>query len=643
MVNLHVRTGALLALGLLAPDAPLFGAEPIALEVRVSGREGAPTDLAAADFQLKESGKDQKVDAAFIGPEGPGAGQPKLWLYIALDINPINYPDAEKAVRKYLAEMHQPGVWVSLGGSPFSDNPAELAALPSPGFSPNEAAIAGQQVPGLMAFWKVGAGALLGGRPMLDLYTVLTRQLGVLPGKKAVVMFREGLRLDRDGLDTGYAPSAELGVGGRSRDGIRSTVGSNDASPLQFVDSFDQLASEALRNRVSFYPVHPRGEGLSGDAQGLNLLANRTGGKALLTEGDPAVIFRQVLEDASGYYLVTYEPSDQQERGRKRRINVRVNRKGLRAEALGEYMERKAGEQRAPQRAAAGPSAGAAALLTDDAAMKELLSGAARQDFPLDASQAVFRGPDGQATVVYALGVHPRDLRTSEAGESTEADFAIGAQALAGQDEAAYNAVREKRTFPTKQFRGALKDERMRTTYSGELRGLAAGSYKLRVGWKDEGADKASIAEMALSVPDFSEPLAASSLFITRSAEQGATPPNGAHGGLLSAGDTHFLPDPSTKYAPGETLFILYHLYNVPDELLRQPPGVQFVVLQNNKPVANAPAGGDAVTLPDQKQIRYRVMLQTDELARGTYQAMVGVPRAGNAQPRVLTKEFAIE
>jgi len=651
MVNLYVRARALLGLVLFALNAPLFAAEPIALEVRVSGREGAPGDLAAADFRLQENGKDQNIDAAFIGPQGPGDGQPRLWLYIAVDINPAIYPDTEKAIRAYLDEMHQPGVLVSLGGSPFSDNPAALKQLLSPAFTPDSAAIPGQKLAGLLPFWKVGTSAQLSGRPVLDSYTVLSRQLGVLPGKKVVVMFREGLRLDRDGLDTGYAPSQEWGPGGRRGDGIRSTVGTNDASPMQFVDSFDQLASEALRNRVSFYAVHPRGAGLGGDAQGLNQLANRTGGKALLTEGDPAVIFRLVLEDASGYYLLTYEPSDERQRGRKRRINVRLNRKGLRAAALGEYMERKPGEQPAPQRAASGASvgpaaggqAGPAAHMVDDAAMKALLAAAGRTDFPLDAAHAVFRGPDGRATVLYALGVHPRELKTIQVRGSTEADFTVGAQALSGQDEAAYSSVREKRTFPSKEFRNALQDERMRTTCSGELRGLAPGSYELHVGWKDEAAGKASTAKMPLSVPDFSGPLAASSLFITRDAAQGAPPANSMHGDLLTVGDTHFLPDSATKYAPGETLFILYHLYNVPDDLLAQPPGVQFVVLQNGQPVANAPAGGDAVALREKKEIRYRVMLQTDQLSPGSYSAMAGVPRAGSPQPRVLMKGFVIE
>jgi VWFA-related protein len=640
MMNLWIRSWPLRIVVLLALGAPVFAADTIQLEVRVSGKDGSPTDLSTADFQVKENGKEQDIAVAFVGG-APETGQPKLWLYIAVDVTPPNYPRAEQAIRKYLDEMHQPAVFVSLGGSPFSNNAAELKALLSPSLSPQGAEIAGQQIPGLLPFWKVGTDALLSGRPMLDSYTVLTRQLGMLPGKKVVVLFREGLRLDRDGLDTGNAPSAELGTGGRGNDRLRSTLGSNDAAPMQFVRSFDRLASEALRNRVAFYPVHPEAEALGGvGSQGLNQLANRTGGRPLLTQGDPSAIFTQVLDDTSGYYLITYEPSDERQRGRKRRINVRVNRKGFRADSLGEYMERSPGEQPAPQRAAA---PGPAALTADDAAMKAVLGQVGRTDFPLDASHAVFRGPDGQAILLYALGVHPSGLTTSEARGALEADFSIAAQALAGENEAAYASVREKRAFPAKAFRDAAKDPRMRTTHTGELRGLAPGSYQLRLAWKDESGDKASTAEIAVTVPDFSQPLAASSLFITRDAAQGASPANDPLGDLLTVGDTHFVPDPSTKFSAGETLFIVYHLYNVPEEVLRQPPGVQFVVLQNDRPVANAPAGGDAIVVKQSKQIRYRVMLQTDQLTAGTYQVMVGVPQANSPRPRVLTKEFVIQ
>jgi hypothetical protein len=77
--------------------------------------------------------------------------------------------------------------------------------------------------------------------------------------------------------------------------------------------------------------------------------------------------------------------------------------------------------------------------------------------------------------------------------------------------------------------------------------------------------------------------------------------------------------------------------------MLAQPPPVQFVVMQNQQPVANAPSGGDGVAMKEQNQIRYRVMVQTDQLKPGTYTALVGLPSAGGGQPQILTKDFEIE
>ena len=61
---------------------------------------------------------------------------------------------------------------------------------------------------------------------------------------------------------------------------------------------------------------------------------------------------------------------------------------------------------------------------------------------------------------------------------------------------------------------------------------------------------------------------------------------------------------------------------------LAQPPPVKFAVMQNQQPVGNAPSGGDAFAMKEQNQIRYRVMVQTDQLKPGTFTALAGLPQA---------------
>jgi hypothetical protein len=65
--------------------------------------------------------------------------------------------------------------------------------------------------------------------------------------------------------------------------------------------------------------------------------------------------------------------------------------------------------------------------------------------------------------------------------------------------------------------------------------------------------------------------------------------------------------------------------------------------MQNQQPVSNAPSGGDAVAMKEQNQVRYRVMVQTDQLKPGTYTVLAGLPSAGGGQPRILTRDFVIE
>jgi len=181
----------------------------------------------ASDFELKENGKVQDIESSYVAQGGQGEGRD--WIYVAVDVSPTNYPRTQRAILKFLDEMLEPGALVSLGGSPFTDKAEDLKKLLLPGPVLSEASIDGQQVRGLGSLWKVGSDALLGGRPVLDSYTILVRQLGVLPGKKSVVLFREGLRLDRDGLDSGNEPSSFFpGNGGGGGDRLRSTVGRSE-------------------------------------------------------------------------------------------------------------------------------------------------------------------------------------------------------------------------------------------------------------------------------------------------------------------------------------------------------------------------------------------------------------------------------
>ena len=108
-----------------------------------------------------------------------------------------------------------------------------------------------------------------------------------------------------------------------------------------------RVFAEANRNNTSIYAVDPRGLavfeygineaiGLQQDATGLRMsldtlhaLANNTDGRAIVNRNDLAAGMKQIIRDASGYYLLGYNSTQAPTDGKFHGIKVNVKRRGL--------------------------------------------------------------------------------------------------------------------------------------------------------------------------------------------------------------------------------------------------------------------------------------------------------------------------
>jgi VWFA-related protein len=87
----------------------------------------------------------------------------------------------------------------------------------------------------------------------------------------------------------------------------------------------------ANRANVTIHTVDPRGLGsYTRAADSLYRLALDTGGRAILNTNNFELGLRQVIEDASTYYLVGYSPTRTEEDGKFHKISVKVKRSGVR-------------------------------------------------------------------------------------------------------------------------------------------------------------------------------------------------------------------------------------------------------------------------------------------------------------------------
>jgi VWFA-related protein len=181
---------------------------------------------------------------------------------------------------------------------------------------------------------------------------------GMREGRKSIIFVSEGFTAT---LPAQLAdPVAALPrIGNRAQPGAEY----NDprAESQKFFDTADlqsrlrEVYDTVNRNNTSIYAVDPRGlavfeydinqgVGAQTDRSNLNssidtlyVLANNTDGRAIVNRNDLATGMKQIIRDASGYYLLGYTSSSAPTDGKFHTIDVRVKRPGVEVRARKGY------------------------------------------------------------------------------------------------------------------------------------------------------------------------------------------------------------------------------------------------------------------------------------------------------------------
>ena len=90
----------------------------------------------------------------------------------------------------------------------------------------------------------------------------------------------------------------------------------------------EDMTDTANNNNVAIYTVDPRGL-VGGYAGALRTLADTTGGQAFVNTNSPATLMRQIVKDASAFYLLGYASGRNPVDGKFHKINVRVKKPGV--------------------------------------------------------------------------------------------------------------------------------------------------------------------------------------------------------------------------------------------------------------------------------------------------------------------------
>ncbi|MDX6709952.1 MAG: hypothetical protein QOH96_968 [Blastocatellia bacterium] len=165
------------------------------------------------------------------------------------------------------------------------------------------------------------------------------RGLERLPGRKAVVLFSDGLAITNKS-NNGSTDRTKDAMDRLVQEANRSSVVvyTLDAKGLVYtgITAADDLSgmTAAQINDPQNGPLASRNDSLFRGQEGLNFLARETGGIPIRNSNDLSGGLRKIMEDQKGYYLVGYRP-DASTFDRKtgkpafHRLTIRVTRPGL--------------------------------------------------------------------------------------------------------------------------------------------------------------------------------------------------------------------------------------------------------------------------------------------------------------------------
>ena len=379
------------------PQPPTFrtGAALVRVDVTVADRSGAPiATLTADDFDVEEDGVAQTVQSfKFVSVDGhPPAGDD-----VSLEIRSPEHAAAEASrdevrvfvifwdeyhIGRFASAIHARQALTTFVTTAFG--PTDLVALMDP-LLPVDA----------LRFTRDRA-------ELADRIRKLEGRYGIYMPTRSVLeeaqLQRRDLARVRSEVTMSAMKSAAVHLGSM-KEGRKSIVFVSEGLPALGMEEYSQLEEmirTANHNNTAIYTLDPRGL-VGGTADVLRSLAEGTGGEAFVETNTPEKALRQVVTDASAFYLLGYSSTKNPQDGKFHSIKVRVKRRGVTVRARKGYWAPTVTElERARTDAATGE-----AMPADVTSALAVLS-TARADRTVDLWVGTERGSNGLARVTAA-------------------------------------------------------------------------------------------------------------------------------------------------------------------------------------------------------------------------------------------------
>jgi VWFA-related protein len=456
---------------------PVFrsGVDAVTVDVTVLDRDGkAVRDLTAADFEIREAGKLQAITNFRLVETTDGLDDPRAareilsfdehraevarpdnrLFVIFLDdyhVRRENGMRVREQISSFLAALSPHDLvaiatpFSSVAGITFSRSHSAMAAhaLNFEGrkydYTPRNAIEERYQHMPIEQQEQMRNSIVMGALSNISEYLGTVRE-----GRKTIVYVSEGMS---GSVPAGVRVSGPQ-FGGRTMTGPQgngrdSFTFFENASLLQELQS--KVFAAAARNNVAIYTLDPRGlannEYSLGDNVSaaddrrivqetmdlLRVVAEETGGRAIVGRNDPLPALRQMVEDSRTYYLLGYTSTEAPRDGKFHRIEVSVRRRNVDVHARKGYWAYTAEEV---ARAIAPPKPAAPAEVSD--ALDVLATSVApARSRSVRVWMGAVRGADEQARVTFAWEAAP--AASSSALDAVDR-VSIVATTLSGRD-----------------------------------------------------------------------------------------------------------------------------------------------------------------------------------------------------------------
>ncbi len=677
-------------LPLAGQRGPVFTAETelVQVEVRVTDRNSRVVpDLQKDDFELIENGRPQAIATfeyvtrpeatsvavdSFRGEDRPEPTPAEAaselrrstFIYVATRGRREDRLRIYEAVKDFVDKSLVPGVLVSIEGSPFTSRRSELHERLQGMLSRASGGRGGASFVDTLAvdlarddidysaeldaliedtndefseeLEEIADRAALYRRVRMYEYIDLIRALSIYPGRKIVVLFSTGLPVDEDNIDIMKVLEDEA-----TKARVRFFV--SDVSRLSasapYGDAEVSGGLEALLGDVENNGFVTQAERRQDNQDGLYALAERTGGRAVLNSNDFGEVFDVVSRETGDYYLLGYYPKDKEQRGRLRRLQVRVRLKGLRVRHQRGYYE---------QRPFRLMSRSERNLRMHQA----LTFDTPYSDLPLRADHEFFLDSKGSPTLVYAVGLHTKDIPSESVSKGETVKLTVIAQATARRAENAPPSVpviddrRFEMTVDSAALERLSSDPSSWLHYSSQMP-LRPGDYDWKVVVRDDLSGTLGSYQTQLRIPPSGSGVAASSLLLTTRIDNigdrvSAKASRKAPENVLQVEGSRFFATSVKSFSKGDSIFLLYDIYNPDPDLLANPPAPRLALYRGQEPVQVLPVSAhQTVAQPESGRIRHLAALSTVDLAAGGYTVAAMVPNDGKDKT-VIFRDFQL-